>query len=67
MLSNSISRSMVATCTGMRSLLLGQTLGVPYEDGSEWLPCDSAAAVQTPSVRAALPCTRSIAREWGWQ
>src|SRR5205085_9203564 len=26
-------------CSGFRSLLLGQTLGVPYVDWSEWLPC----------------------------
>ena len=54
-------------CTGMRSLLLGQTLGVPYQDWSHWLPCDSAVAVQTACVRPAPPFTRSIAHEWGWQ
>lgn len=54
-------------CTGMRSLLLGQTLGVPYQDWSHWLPCDSAVALQTASVRPAPPFTRSIAHEWGWQ
>ncbi len=54
-------------CTGMRSLLLGQTLGVPYQDWSHWLPCDSAVAVQTESVGPAIPYTRSIAHEWGWQ
>jgi tryptophan halogenase len=54
-------------CTGMRSLLLGQTLGVPYQDWSHWLPCDSAVAVQTASVGEAIPYTRSIAHEWGWQ
>ncbi|UXH80754.1 tryptophan halogenase family protein [Roseateles amylovorans] len=54
-------------CTGMRSLLLGQTLGVPYEDWSHWLPCDSAVAVQTASVREPVPYTRSIAHPWGWQ
>ena len=54
-------------CTGMRSLLLGQTLGVPYQDWSHWLPCDSAVAVQTASVGPPVPYTRSIAHEWGWQ
>ncbi|MFS9668866.1 tryptophan 7-halogenase, partial [Klebsiella pneumoniae] len=37
-------------CTGMRALLLGETLGVGYESWSHWLPCDSAMAVQTASV-----------------
>ena len=54
-------------CTGMRSLLLGQSLGVPYQNWAHWLPCDSAVAVQTQSVSPAIPYTRSIAHEWGWQ
>jgi tryptophan halogenase len=54
-------------CTGFRGLLIGQTLGVPYEDWSHWLPCDSALAVQTASVRPARPYTRSIAHDAGWQ
>ena len=54
-------------CTGMRSLLLGETLGVAYEDWSQWLPCDSAVAAQTASVGEAVPYTRSIAHPFGWQ
>ncbi len=54
-------------CTGMRSILLGETLGVGYESWSHWLPCDSAVAVQTATVSEAVPYTRSIAHPWGWQ
>ncbi len=54
-------------CTGFRGLLIGETLGVPYEDWSHWLHCDSAVAVQTESVGPAVPYTRSIAHEAGWQ
>ena len=54
-------------CTGFRSLLLGETLGVGYEDWSYWLPCDRAVAVQTASVREAWPYTRSICHPFGWQ
>jgi len=54
-------------CTGFRALLIGQTLDVPYEDWSHWLYCDSAVAVQTASVGPAVPYTRAIARDAGWQ
>ena len=54
-------------CTGFRALLIGQTLGIEYEDWSNWLPCDRAVAVQTESVGPPVPYTRSIAHEAGWQ
>jgi tryptophan halogenase len=54
-------------CTGFRSLLLGQALGVEYEDWSQWLFNDSAIAVQTESVGPLIPLTRSIAHDWGWR
>ena len=54
-------------CTGMRSLLLGETLGVKFQDWRQWLPCDRAVAVQTRSVGPAVPFTRSIAHAFGWQ
>jgi tryptophan 7-halogenase len=54
-------------CTGFRGLLIEQTLHTGYEDWSHWLPADSAAAVQTESIGPAIPYTRSIAHEFGWQ
>jgi len=54
-------------CTGFRGVLIEQTLHAGYEDWSHWLPCDSAVAVQTKSTGPAIPYTRSIAREAGWQ
>lgn len=54
-------------CTGFRGLLIEQTFHTGYEDWSHWLPCDSAVAAQTESLGDAIPYTRSIAHEWGWQ
>jgi len=54
-------------CSGFAGLLIEKTLNTEFEDWSQWLPCDSAIAVQTRSVREAIPYTRAIARESGWQ
>jgi tryptophan halogenase len=62
-----IAGDLFIDCTGFRGLLIEQTLHSGYEDWSHWLPCDSAVAVQTKSVGEAIPYTRSIARESGWQ
>ncbi|TFW24345.1 tryptophan halogenase family protein [Duganella callida] len=54
-------------CTGFRGMLIGEAMGVPMDDWSEWLFCDRAIAVQTESVGDAVPLTRSIAHQAGWQ
>jgi tryptophan halogenase len=54
-------------CTGFRALLIGDAMKVKFQDWSNWLFCDSAFAVQTESVRDAVPYTRAIAHGAGWQ
>lgn len=54
-------------CTGFRSLLLGEYLGIEFEDWSHWLSSDRAIAVQTESTEAPVPYTRSIAHPAAWQ
>ena len=54
-------------CTGFRGLLIGDAMEEPMEDWSQWLFCDRAIAVQTESVDDAIPLTRSMAHQAGWQ
>jgi len=54
-------------CTGFRSLLLGETLGVGYQDWSKWLPCNRALAVPSERLPTLVPYTRATAKDAGWQ
>lgn len=62
-----IDGDLFVDCTGLRALLIGQTLGTPYQDWSHWLPCDRALAVPTANVGPPLPYTRSTADQAGWR
>jgi tryptophan halogenase len=56
-------------CTGFRSLLLGETLGVPFKDCRDVLFCDTALAVQVPYESETSPIasqTISTAQSAGW-
>lgn len=53
-------------CSGLRALLIEQTLKSGFEDWSHWLPCDRAWAVPCENTDL-TPYTRSTAHAAGWQ
>ena len=54
-------------CSGFRSLLIGQTYHVEFQDWSRWLPCNRAVAVPCEKTVPLLPYTRSTADAAGWR
>ena len=62
-----IEGELFVDCSGFRSLLLGQTLGVGYESWQHWLPCDRALAVPSANADRLVPYTRAMAEQAGWR
>jgi len=54
-------------CSGMRALLLGEALGEPYENWSEYLICDRAVAMPCANGPVLYNYTRAKACAAGWQ
>lgn len=64
---NELAADLFIDCSGFRALLIGEALGVEYEDWSHWLPCDRALAVPSEPAEVITPYTRATAHEGGWQ
>lgn len=54
-------------CSGFRALLIGDAMGEPFEDWSQWLPADRAAAMPCRSQGALTPYTSAVAMPAGWR
>lgn len=67
--SGRIEGDLFVDCTGFRSLLLGETLGVGFVDCGDVLFCDRALAIQVPYDQPDAPIasqTISTAQSAGW-
>ncbi len=54
-------------CTGFSALLIEGALNIIHEPYGNFLPCDSAVAIQTELVGEPRPYTQAIAHDFGWQ
>jgi len=62
-----IAGDLFIDCSGFVSLLIGKALGEPFQDWSQWLPCDRAVAMPCRTRTAVTPYTSAIAMEAGWR
>jgi len=54
-------------CSGLRGLLIEETLKTGFDDWSHWLPCDRAWAAPSAPETAIAPYTRATTEEAGWR
>ncbi|PCJ50188.1 MAG: tryptophan halogenase [Gammaproteobacteria bacterium] len=62
-----INGDLFIDCTGFKGLLIDGVMESPFEDWSQWLPCNSAIAHASESLPDKKPYTISTAQKSGWQ
>lgn len=67
-----IEADLFVDCTGFASLLIEKTLGVEFEDYSQWLLCDRAVAMRVPydvyypGQRRPYTVSTALSNGWVW-
>jgi tryptophan halogenase len=62
-----IEGDLFVDCSGFFSLIMGKKLEEPFEDWTQWLPCDRAGAMPCRTRTARAPYTSAIAMPAGWR
>ena len=62
-----IEGDLFVDCSGFFSLIVGKAFEEPFEDWSNWLPCDRAVAMPCRTRTALSPYTGVIAMPGGWR
>jgi tryptophan halogenase len=63
----SLRADLFIDASGTRAQLIGEILGVPFEDWNHWLPCDRQLLAPAALEETRAPCVRIQARAAGWQ
>jgi tryptophan halogenase len=63
----SLRADLFLDCTGARAQLIGEFLGVAYDDWKRWLPCDRMLTAPASPEDIRYPFVRVSARAAGWQ
>jgi tryptophan halogenase len=64
---NRVAGDLFLDCSGLRALLIGETMGAGFDDWSEWLPCDAAWAAPSAPETGVTPYTQAFAHTAGWR
>ncbi|HWF99425.1 MAG TPA: tryptophan halogenase family protein [Steroidobacteraceae bacterium] len=61
-----VTADLYVDASGSEARLIGQALGVPFEDWSAWLPCSRQVAARCEQPHLGAPLTRAQAADFGW-